>query len=183
MRVTKLYLYVLAFDPGSAEFRNASSMESLRQAVWRAQRIPGHRITIETHNDLLDSREVGMAVRRHEALRRHFLAEGVGERRLEMKVHGVNCCREAPGQFARRAEIRLFPQVPSLASDVGDQLLSYDELSVLESARLTVLLHEDERCRQVEGQYRKDDWRRIVGYESLKSWAAAGGRHPLYDHH
>lgn len=181
MRVTKQYLYSVQFEAGSVDVYDAVSMESLRQAISRAHGIPEHRIAIEAHDDPSDAREVGVAMRRLEALRRLFSAEGIVEQRLEMQTHSASCCQENQGRSARRAEVLLFPRVKSLCLEVGDPFLSFQEVSVLGSAREAAIPYQGEKCRRLEEQYSKYEWKRIVGYESLKKWAEAGARHPLYD--
>ena len=180
MTVTTQYHYHLDFDRGTAEVTDEFSRESLRQAIVRAYGLPEHRIVIETSEDPADPCDVGAAMRRLEALRRHFVAESIREQRLEMHAHARNGCKDTPGEFARRAEIMLFPRVASLFPDLGDRFLSHWEVSLLQSARDAVAAHDDARCRELEGQYTSVEWTRIVGHESLKKWAEAGARHPLY---
>jgi hypothetical protein len=176
MSVTKQYLFILLFDAGSAELSDEISTESLRQAVWRAQGIPEHRIAIEAHEDRADSRDVGMAMRRLAALQSHFLTESVPEERLEMQTHTGNCCEEVHGEFARRVEIHLFPRVPSHYPDVGEPFLTYRELQVRQSAWEAVIFHDSEKCKQFEEKYTRTDWKRIVGYDSLREWVEEGLR-------
>ena len=126
MRVTKLYLFILQFDPGNTEACD-KSRESLRQAVWRAHLIPEHRIFIETHEDPSDLRDIAMAARRLQALRQHFLYESVDEGRLEGRTHEQDCyCKQSPDEWSRRAEINLFPRAVSRCPDVGEPLLSLE---------------------------------------------------------
>jgi hypothetical protein len=180
MTVTKQYHYYLHFDRGTAEVTDEHYRTSLWQVVLRANGIPEHRIAIETHDDPADPCDVGAAMRRLEALRRHLVAESVLEQRLEMHAHARNCCKETPGELARRAEIILFPRVASLFPDVGDQFLSHMEVSILQSAVDAVASHDDVRCKELEDQYTKVEWKRIVGHEFLRKWTEAGARHPLY---
>jgi hypothetical protein len=183
MRVTKQYLFIVKFYPSSAEVCDEFSKQSLRQAVWRARGIPDHRILIETHDDLSDSHDVGMATHRLEALRGYFVAESIDAQRIEGQdhTHTDNCPEHITGEFARRADIHLFPRVLSLCREIGDPFLSLDELSTLELARDTVLFPYRHDWKKVEEKCSKDEWKRIVGYESLTKWAFAGARHPLYD--
>jgi hypothetical protein len=63
---------------------------------------------------------------------------------------------------------------------VGDRFLSYREVYILESAVLALITHDKVTCKELENQYTRDEWKRILGYESLREWIEAGGYHPLY---
>ena len=61
--------------------------------------------------------------------------------RLELRTHDEDCCRDLPEgyeDFARRAEIHLFPPVPSQGE--GTTFLDRAEVSILDSAREAALL-------------------------------------------
>src|SRR5262245_41136548 len=136
MRVTKLYSFTLRFDPGNTEAADELSLESLRQAVWRAHLIPEHRIFIETHEDHSDLRDIGMAARRLQSLLQRFLYESIDERRLEGLTHESDCyCKQSADEWGRRAEIDLFPRIVSRCPDVGAPLLSLKEVKLLQIAR------------------------------------------------
>jgi len=185
MTVNKNYIYIIRFDRGTAEVtdKRPDPKGTLWHVVFKATCIPEHRIAIEAHEDPADPCEVGAAMRRLEALRQHLVAKSIDAQRLEMQVHGKNCCKETngiPGEFWRRAEIRLFPRVESLCTDVGDRFLSYREVYIFESAVLALITHDKVTCKELENQCTRDEWKRILGYESLREWIEAGGYHPLY---
>jgi hypothetical protein len=180
MAVTKHYLCILQFDCGSVDVTYKRPMGGLWQVVFRARCIPGHRIVIETHEDPTDPCDVGAAMRRLETLRQHFVAESIDKQRLEMQIHATDCCKETPGEFARRAEIHLFPRVASLCPDVGDELLSEREVCGLDAARGATYQDVDTNCKELEGQYTTVEWKRILGHESLRQWLAAGAYHPYF---
>ena len=148
--------------------------------VVRARCIPGHRIVIEAHDDPAVPCEVGAAIRRLEALRQYFVAESVDEHRLEMQIHQENCCKEFPGEYARRAVISLFPRVASLFPDVGDRFLSSMEVDRLDAARFATFDDDDAKCQELECRYTTIEWKRIVGHESLRKWLEAGAYHPYF---
>ena len=180
MPATKHYLYIIRFDRGTAEFTDKRPTGALWQIGLRARSIPGHRIVIHTHDDPTDPCDVGASTLRLEALRRHLVAESVNGQRLEMQIHARNCCKEFPGEYARRAEIHLFPRVESLFPDVGDRLLSSMEVHGLDSAMGATYDDDDSKSKELERQYTTVEWKRIVGHESLRKWLEAGAYHPYF---
>ena len=182
MPVTKQYSYTISFDRGTAAVTDQHATGPLMQVVTRAKCIiPEHRIFIETHDDPADPSDVGAAMRRLDALRQYLVAESLDAQRLEMRVHAGNCCRGTPSEFARRAEIRLFPRVASLCHGAGDQFLSYTEVCGLESAREATFFDElDTKCKKLECRYTTVEWKRILGHESLRKWIEAGAYHPYF---
>ena len=92
MAVTKHYLSILRFERGSVEVRDKPLVEALWQLVMSTKGIPGHRIVIEAHEDPADPLEVGAALRRLEALRHHLVAQSIDAQRIELQVHGKDCC-------------------------------------------------------------------------------------------
>ncbi len=157
MRVTEHYHDTFQFYRGSSDVKSDfRSARYLRMAVERANVIEDHRIEIETHEDPADPREKGAAADRLEAMRRRFLAgstnlfgggdkiAAVTEVRLDMRIHRENCCREIPNddeEYARRAEIRMFPPVRSQGA--GTPFLDSAEVSILGWARRTALIGND----------------------------------------
>ena len=139
MKITKCYLYISVFDVGSVELCEKSYLAGIQEAAWRARTIPQHRISIEAYEDSEDARELGAAARRLDFLRTLMLAAGIRGERLETQAHMVASGSEVPGDFARHAEIRLYPRVPSLCPAVGDALLNYREVSWLQTARQAAL--------------------------------------------
>ena len=120
MAVTKHYLYIIDFDRGTAEITDKRPMGVLWHVVFKATCILGHRIIIEAHEDPADPCEVGAALRRLEALRHHLVAQSIDAQRIELQVHGKDCCQATkgvPAEFWWRA-FRLglpgFRRAPSL---------------------------------------------------------------------
>ena len=183
MAVTKHYLYTLRFERGSVEVRDKPLVEALWQLVMRTKCIPGHRIVIEAHEDPADPLEVGAALRRLKALRHHLVAQSIDAQRIELQVHGKDCCQETkgvPAEFWWRAEIHLFPRVASLYPEVGDALLSEREVSGLEAARGETFHDVDANCKELEGQHTTVEWQRILGHDSLRQWIEASAYHPYF---
>lgn len=178
--VTKIYYFLVCFEPGNAAVTDCLSIDSMRQAVWRAQIIPRHRIEIEAHEDLEDMRDAGMAMRRLEALRDYLLVNSIPEERLEMRVRSGKFWVPRTGEFARIGAIRLFPRVASLRSGVGEPLLSCAEVCLLQRARELVVFAKDRELGEFVKRFGQIDWTRIVGYPSLRQWVSKGARHPLY---
>ena len=177
---TKFYTFIITFNSGSVEVYERE--ESLRQAIWRAQTIPGHRLVLKVHEDFHDPQEVGCAPLRLEFLRQKFLAAGIDDNRLELELPLVEYWDTEARRFARRAEVHLFPRVASLHND-GRPFLSMDEISQLEKARQVALLPpcDTESTRKFLERLTSNDWMRIVGHESLDKWVENGARHPRYN--
>ena len=177
---TKIYYGRVEFDAGSEEFTDESSSE-LRYVIYRARTLPGYRIDIVTHEDPADLLDKGMAVRRLDSLRRFCLGESIPEERLVLHTHPENCssCRESPGVYARYARTCAFPGVASLSDEIGEPYLSFEEVLTLQDAR-EAILSKDERCESLNRQHSRAEWRRIVGYDSMREWALAGAKHPIY---
>lgn len=183
MAVTKHYCYILCFERGSAEVRDKPLIEALWQLVMRTKCLPGHRINIKAHEDPADPCEVGAALRRLEALRHHLVGQSIDAQRIELQVHGQDCCQETKGvtaEFWWRAEIQLFPRVTSLYPGVGDSLLSEREVSGLSAARSATFHDVDANCKELEGKYTTIEWQRILGHESLRQWIEACAYHPYF---
>ena len=175
---TKLYLYIVKFASGNVDAPERNP--ALKQGIWRAREIPGHRIELKASEDHADPQDAGCALRRLDFLLQCFLAGLVDETRLELSD---NSCSAEAGSFARRAEIHLFPRVASLFDD-GRPLLSREDISALQTAREVVLFPPNaftDSKRKLLERYTSNDWMRIVGHESLDKWASAGAQHPLYD--
>ena len=170
------------FEPGDATVTDSLSIESMSQAVWRARILPEHRIEIETHEDRADPREIGLAVSRSKVLRDFFLEKPIPEERLEMRVNPAGFRPPGTGALARRGEIHLFPRVASLGTGLGEPLLGYEEVDLLNSVFETVHYREDNDLGKFARWDGLIDWTRIVGYESLAKWVSAGARHPLFGH-
>ena len=181
MKITKCYLYISVFDVGRVELCEKSYLAGIQEAAWRARTIPQHRISIEAYEDSEDARELGAAARRLDFLRTLMLAAGIRGERLETQAHMVASGSEVPGDFARHAEIRLYPRVPSLCPAVGDALLNYREVSWLQTARQAALFSDHEARSRLERLCGREEWLRMVGHESFAEWVALGARHPLYE--
>ena len=106
---TKRYVFIPLFQPGGADPGGSFDLGHIRQAIWRAAMLPGHRIAIDAYEDRNDPSEGGAAARRIHFLRSCMVAEGVLEQRIAVRAH----IDEERGDFARRAEIRLFPVLHS----------------------------------------------------------------------
>lgn len=183
MAVTKTYHYFIQFARGSVDITNdINDRSALEQPLVRARDIPGHRIVIEAHEDRADPCEIGVAMPRLEVLRQYFLAESVEEDRIELLIHAENCCTEEfkHRELCRHADIYLFPQVTSLFPDVGGRLLSLREYRGLESARGVTFKVDDVTCKKLEGEFTKVEWKRILGYETLREWLEAGAYHHYF---
>ncbi|MBT5873597.1 MAG: hypothetical protein HOH43_09275 [Candidatus Latescibacteria bacterium] len=180
MGVTKTYRYVFRYDSGSTDVTGEIDRKTLWLVVWRACVIPEHRIEINTHDDPADSRDVGLAITRLQPLQRRFLSASIPEERIELRPHPENCCKEVPIDYARRAEISLFPRIANLSGDPDEYFLSYDEVNTLQSAREAVIFEDLTRYTLLCEQHTQADWRRILGYDSLDEWADAGAFHSLY---
>jgi len=179
---TKIYYGRVEFDAGSEEFTYECPGESFRSVIYRAHTLPEYRIDIVTHEDPADLLDKGMAVRRLDTLRRFCLAESVPEEELVLHTHPENCssCREFPGVYARYAKVCAFPRVASLSDEIGEPYLSFEEVLTLQSAREAISSKDYERCESLNSQHSRDEWRRIVGHDSMREWALTGAKHPIY---
>lgn len=148
----------------------------------RAHMAPGHRIAIKTYEDQSDPRDFGAAPRRMESLRLFMLAQDVGQARLEMQISAEPRGTGELGDYARCAQVTLFPRVASLCLGVGEPYLSYRELSMLQTAREIALIADvGDKRGLLQERFGEIDWMRLVGHSSFEDWAAAGAHHPLYD--
>jgi hypothetical protein len=181
-KITKLYYYTVKFDAGSDEIRDRLSTMGLQQAVLRAPMLPDHRLTIEAHEDRADAREIGLAMRRLETLKT-FLVEAGVLLPIELQAHTNNCLRCNGGESSRCGDLIMFPRVASLGLEVGDPFLTIDEVHALRLARETIcpVWRHEQEWQELDSRYPKEQWKRIVGHESLKQWMEAGALHPLYD--
>ena len=110
----------------------------------------------------------------------------VTEERLDLRIHRENCCREIPNddeEYARRAEIRMFPPVRSQGA--GTPFLDSAEVSILGWARRTALIGNDIPEAMRVGWPGKPlsqaQWRRISGFDSFEAFAQAGAPYFLWD--
>ena len=108
MTVNKNYIYIIRFDRGTAEVtdKRPDPKGTLWHVVFKATCIPEHRIAIEAHEDPADPCEVGAAMRRLEALRQHLVAKSIDAQRLEMQVHGKNCCNKLMESLASFGDVQ-----------------------------------------------------------------------------
>ncbi|HSS29383.1 MAG TPA: hypothetical protein VLL06_00035 [Nitrospiraceae bacterium] len=72
------------------------------------------------------------------------------------------------------------PRVASLLPDVGDALLSEEEVRGLDAARGATFQDVDANCEELEGQHTTVEWKRILGHESLRQSIEAGTYHPYF---
>jgi hypothetical protein len=111
-------------------------------------------------------------------LRDHFITGFVQAERLELQIHGEQCCTNGMRlELCCRSDIYLFPWVASLFPDVGGALLSLREYDGLQSARAATFEDDAVMCKKFETKLSAVERQRILGYGTVRDWLEAGAYH------